>query len=420
MLRSGSADPRESGVGLRYNNPKAEGVRAGDNWLPLLGGTATGASARGEHSNDFSYGVIGGLPLHRGEGEVSSGLPLAEGPGLGKAPRRAERKGQRKRFPRQRKSKGRQSRASEGREGEREEMMQKQRRELDGSEIYEDVSTAGKSAGYSSRPACFPAPWPDPSFGDASGGTTGPEEASSFFRAEGKTFGDMAKTLFCMFENLEISTKVPRSRIKFSGGIFPLPECPRALREVLGQVEVEHLAMLRCVCKALNSYSGSMAADGLLVSAAAMTALKSLASTIRDVGLAKEKFEGVTWEDFGKVKTVDYRGEEVQVARRFCWENIEPALPDGIGSIPLVDVCEGGTLDYVVNYGKYLLPVESQVYTKSPKVFVDEDAWEQACSGLLRKGGCRIIPKSEVYHLHQGPVLNGLFGVSKQEFVEGG
>ena len=39
--------------------------------------------------------------------------------------------------------------------------------------------------------------------------------------------------------------------------------------------------------------------------------------------------------------------------------------------------------------------------------------------GLLRKGGCRIIPKSEVYHLDQGPVLNGLFGVSKQEFVEG-
>ena len=95
--------------------------------------------------------------------------------------------------------------------------------------------------------------------------------------------------------------------------------------------------------------------------------------------MAKEKFEGVTWEDFGKVKTVDYRGEEVQVARRFCWENIEPALPDGIGSIPLVDVCEGGTLDYVVNYGKYLLPVGSQVYTKSPKVFVDEDAWEQVC-----------------------------------------
>ena len=58
------------------------------------------------------------------------------------------------------------------------------------------ATQTGKSAGYSSRPACFPAPWPDPSFGDAFGGATGPEEASSFFRAEGKTFGDMAKTLF--------------------------------------------------------------------------------------------------------------------------------------------------------------------------------------------------------------------------------
>ena len=105
------------------------------------------------------------------------------------------------------------------------------------------------------------------------------------------------------------------------------------------------------------------------------------------------------------------------MARRFRWENIEPALPDGIGSIPLSEVCEGGTLDYVVNFEKYLLPCESRVYTKPPKIFVDDDAWEQVCSGLLRKGLCRVIPESEVFHLDQKPVLNGMFGVSKQEFV---
>lgn len=58
----------------------------------------------------------------------------------------------------------------------------------------------------------------------------------------------MAMALFCMFKKLEVSTKVPRSKIKFSGGIFPLPECPRAHEEVLGHIPDDQSAILRCVC----------------------------------------------------------------------------------------------------------------------------------------------------------------------------
>lgn len=43
-------------------------------------------------------------------------------------------------------------------------------------------------------------------------------------------------------------------------------------------------------------------------------------------------------------RSVDYRGEEVRLARTFRWENIEPGLPDCIGSTPLSEVCELGTL----------------------------------------------------------------------------
>ena len=42
------------------------------------------------------------------------------------------------------------------------------------------------------------------------------------------------------------------------------------------------------------------------------------------------------------------------------------------------------------------------------------------CSGLIGKGVCRIIPQSEVFHLKGLPVLNGMFGVSKDEFVKSG
>lgn len=66
---------------------------------------------------------------------------------------------------------------------------------------------------------------------------------------------------------------------------------------------------------ALNSYSGGEATERPLALAAAKLAMASLASTIRDAGLAEEKFEGVRWENYGKVKTVDCRGEEFQVAR---------------------------------------------------------------------------------------------------------
>lgn len=65
---------------------------------------------------------------------------------------------------------------------------------------------------------------------------------------------------------------------------------------------------------------------------------------VTSCGLASEKFEGLSWESFMLSRSVDYRGEEVRLARTFRWENIEPGLPDCIGSTPLSEVCELGTL----------------------------------------------------------------------------
>eukprot|EP00435_Cladocopium_sp_Y103_P012830 s1332_g3.t1 len=186
--------------------------------------------------------------------------------------------------------------------------------ELKGSEVNE-ATTAGTFVG-SSRPACGPEIVPGPLHEVGSIGTTGPVERISDFLSEGNTFGNLAKNLFSMFEDLEKSCKVWRSKVKFSGGVFPLPECPRAIQEVLGQMSEDELTVLRCVAKALNSYSGVNAADRPLASSSARMALKSLAKTIRDSGLCQQKFEGVSWESLMKVKTVDYRGEEVQVAKR--------------------------------------------------------------------------------------------------------
>ena len=53
--------------------------------------------------------------------------------------------------------------------------------------------------------------------------------------------------------------------------------------------------------------------------------------------------ETLSWDDLFKVRTVDYMGEEVKVARWFTWGNINPALPKEIGTVPLEEVCELGS-----------------------------------------------------------------------------
>ena len=73
------------------------------------------------------------------------------------------------------------------------------------------------------------------------------------------------------------------------------------------------------------------------------------------------------------------------------WENIEPALPAEVGTIRLEDVCELGTLDYVVHFERYLLPEDSHVVTRPPRIMVEDDAWEQVCSGLISRGVCEAI-----------------------------
>jgi len=44
-----------------------------------------------------------------------------------------------------------------------------------------------------------------------------------------------------------------------------------------------------------------------------------------DSGLCGEKFEGVEWGQLLDVRTVDYNGDEIRIAKSFAWENIELA-----------------------------------------------------------------------------------------------
>lgn len=83
--------------------------------------------------------------------------------------------------------------------------------------------------------------------------------------------------------------------------------------------------------------------------------------------------------------------------------------------MPLADVCSEGSRHYVLHFDHYLKPPAEWGPIKRPKVFVDDCDWGEVCSGLVESGICSFIDESEVFDTGQGPLLNGLFGVTKEE-----
>ena len=127
----------------------------------------------------------------------------------------------------------------------------------------------------------------------------------------------MATNLVSYFSMLEETCGFTRSKVQFSGGPFPLPDCPRAVEAIVGHLPEGQLSLLCGVCKALNSYHGSLWTDMSLAPVATRMALSGLASTVQESELAEEKFEGLLWDDFMAVRTVDYKGDVIRLARSF-------------------------------------------------------------------------------------------------------
>ena len=179
-----------------------------------------------------------------------------------KVDRGDERQRKRQRLQRKGQIQRRSTRAGEGRERKGEEAKPRIIGESLDSEV---VRAAGESAGLGMDSLAGSL---DQYFCTTSEGPTGAVNGGDVFSTKGKTFADMAKPLSSMFSLLECAVDFPRSKFQFSGGIFPLPDCPRALVEVVGHVDTPVLEVLRGVCKALNSYNGTPYGDRQLVSAA--------------------------------------------------------------------------------------------------------------------------------------------------------
>ena len=132
--------------------------------------------------------------------------------------------------------------------------------------------------------------------------------------------------------------------------------------------------------------------------------------------------ERIPHEDFSqlfKYKGVDYRGEEVKLARSFEWRQIEGALPEGVATLNLEDFCTAGCRYLVEDFRRFLLAPELQHLGRTPRVMVSDDKWEEVARGLIRTGICGVLPESQLHHVNGSPLLSGMFAVSKNETLDG-
>ena len=202
--------------------------------------------------------------------------------------------------------------------------------------------------------------------------------------------------------------------------LFPLPTSRSCLVAVLGEIEDGEMAWMTNLCISLNSVWGGCLFSDSPASALQASSLRLLFKDVERLCKMDATIEELSWKEFMKIRSVDYKGEEVKVARQFSWKNISPALPLEVGRVPLEEVCSYGSKHYVLNFDHYLKPKHEWKFCKAPRVMVDDLEWPAVCSGLVSSGVCTFIEEADVFDTGQGPLLNGLFGVTKEDWTSEG
>ena len=203
------------------------------------------------------------------------------------------------------------------------------------------------------------------------------------------------------------------------GEVFPLPYGSSLAGPPFDVLDAEVREVLRGMVLALNSVYDCGPPKKERVSPLHERILFQLSEEAQRFVSKTEKFERLSWQDFLRVRSVDYKGDEVKTAQRTSWAHVAPALPEEVGTVDLEQVVSGGCLHYVRNFTQYLVPEESQVFTKAPKVMIADDEWDCMCEGLMQRGICGAIAESKVHHVQGRPLLNGMFGVLKEETAQG-
>eukprot|EP00435_Cladocopium_sp_Y103_P057709 s1098_g20.t1 len=201
--------------------------------------------------------------------------------------------------------------------------------------------------------------------------------------------------------------------------LFPLPTSRSILSESFPLLSPSEIFWMSNICIGLNSLWGEPLSFEGSVTGVVFDCLCHLVSDIKRISAWTGKIESFDWDAFFSTRSIDYKGDEVKTAREFTWNNIAPALPKEIGRVPLAEVCSLGAKHYVENFDAYLRPPERWELKRPPRVMVPDDAWGEVCRGLTDCGICTFMKEEDLFHTGNTPLLNGLFGVTKDEFHQG-
>ena len=229
--------------------------------------------------------------------------------------------------------------------------------------------------------------------------------------AHGQRLRDLGVHINALLKKYLRSTTRSKTLSTAVKDLFPLP------LEICKEVDPQRQAWLEAMVIGLNELNGSAAGDAMVVSEAQKEVGRVLRSFLDRVWTWDEVVPTEGFGTYFDVKGVDYRGEEIRLARSFTWECIAPSLPQEVGTLQLEDFCSGGCLDYIRSFENYLVPPELQVLGRTPRIMVEEHAWDRVCQGLIESGICGVLPVEDLYTVSGRPLLNGLFAVGKNEFV---
>ncbi|CAK0891233.1 unnamed protein product [Prorocentrum cordatum] len=122
-------------------------------------------------------------------------------------------------------------------------------------------------------------------------------------------------------------------------------------------------------------------------------------------------------------REVSYGGDVAQRAVELTWEQIEPALPpaDRCGRLRAVDFCEPRVRRYLEEPIEMLVPLDCFPARPKPgKVMASSTEIIRIGRGLLERGLVAPLRRSDLLHIRGEPVVNGLFGVLKDDLVPSG
>ena len=241
----------------------------------------------------------------------------------------------------------------------------------------------------------------------------------ALFHVEGRTLGSCGHVLLRELLGVISLRSQPTGR-RDGKALFPLPTSRRVLKEHVPLVTEDEMDWMVVVCLSLNSMWGDLVYWDGCPHAGQVTCLVELGQQVKRICSMQVVVQPLDWESLFKVKTVDYQGEEVKVAKWFNWSNISPALPNEVGVVPLESVCSLGCYHYVTHFDEYLKPSNEWIAVRAPRVMVEDTLWGEVCRGLVKSGVCTFLEESEVFRMGDELLLNGLFGVSKEDWTAEG